>query len=78
MQELWNLLISAESDPNGIPPELVREKVEERNRKMLEIEEKKRQLEKIRQFTSGMSSKPEEPNAAAKAMIAQGIGLSRD
>lgn len=48
MKELWNLLLSAQSEPSGIPPELIREKVDEKNRKQEMIENVKKQLEKIR------------------------------
>jgi hypothetical protein len=30
MKELWTLLLSAQADPSGIPPELIREKLDER------------------------------------------------
>jgi hypothetical protein len=34
VQELWNLLLSAQDEPSGIPPELIREKRDEKERKM--------------------------------------------
>jgi hypothetical protein len=37
MKELWSLLISAQNEPSGIPPELIREKLDEKQRKMEQI-----------------------------------------
>jgi hypothetical protein len=34
MLELWKLLLSAQNEPTGIPPELIREKLDEKQRKM--------------------------------------------
>jgi hypothetical protein len=30
MKELWNLLLSAQEEPSGIPNELIREKIDEK------------------------------------------------
>ena len=37
MLELWRLLLSAQNEPTGIPPELIREKLDEKQRKMEQI-----------------------------------------
>ena len=37
MNELWNLLLSAQDQTNGIPPELIKEKKDEKMRKMEQI-----------------------------------------
>jgi hypothetical protein len=34
MNELWNLLLSAQADSSGIPLELIKEKQNERKKKM--------------------------------------------
>ena len=44
MEELQNLLISAQDNPSGIPMELVVQKVDEREEKRLLIEEAKKKL----------------------------------
>jgi hypothetical protein len=38
MKELWNLLLSAQEESSGIPQELIREKIDEKSRKMEQIE----------------------------------------
>ena len=48
MQELQNLLISAQDNPSGIPMELVVQKVDEREEKRLLIEEAKKKLQKLK------------------------------
>jgi serine/arginine repetitive matrix protein 1 len=39
VQELWRLLLSAQDTPTGIPPELISEKQEEKQRKMEQIQQ---------------------------------------
>lgn len=41
MEELWKLLLSAQSEESGIPPELIKEKIDEKERKREEYERTK-------------------------------------
>lgn len=50
MKELWALLLSAQESPTGIPLELIREKLDERNRKKEELEIAKGRLDKIKRL----------------------------
>eukprot|EP00347_Sterkiella_histriomuscorum_P022550 403338068 len=50
VKELWDLLLAAQTEPTGIPPVLIREKIDEKNRKLEQIQQVKQQLEKIRNF----------------------------
>lgn len=57
MKELWDLLLSAQSEASGIPPALIREKKDEKTRKMEQIELAKKQLERIKGFSELPTSK---------------------
>ena len=56
VSELWSLLLAAQDDPTGIPPALIREKQDEKQRKMEQIALAQKQLDKIRAFTGGPPS----------------------
>ncbi|TNV77303.1 hypothetical protein FGO68_gene4089 [Halteria grandinella] len=61
MKELWNLLLSAQADPSGIPPELIREKLDERQRKLEKLQQTEKQLQKIKSFSGlAVEDKPQE------------------
>lgn len=38
VKELWDLLLQAQTEPSGIPPVLIREKMDEKNRKLEQIQ----------------------------------------
>jgi len=57
MTELWELLLSAQKEPSGIPQQLIREKLDEKQRKMVEIEKAQEKLQKIRDFNQEPVSK---------------------
>lgn len=61
MKELWNLLLSAQTEPSGIPPELIKEKLDEKHRKMEQYEQAKKQLERIKGF-AGLPVSEEKPH----------------
>lgn len=51
MLELWRLLLSAQADPSGIPQELIREKLDEKQRKLEQIQQAQKRLDMIKSFT---------------------------
>ena len=48
VEELWSLLLSAQKEETGIPEKLIKEKQAEKERKIIEIEEAKKKLDKIK------------------------------
>ena len=64
MQELQTLLLSAQSEPNGIPKELVKEKMSEKDRMQKLIEEQRKKVALIRKLQAGKATEqdPEQNN----------------
>ena len=52
LTELQTLLLEGQEEPTGIPKQLVKNKLTEKERKMMEIEEAKKRLAMIRGFQS--------------------------
>lgn len=50
MTELQNLLLSAQKDPRGLPPALVKEKFDEKEKKLQAIEEAKKKIENLKRL----------------------------
>ena len=55
MRELQGLLLAAQVDPRGIPPALVKEKFNEKEKKMQAIEEAKKRIEMLQKLQNGPS-----------------------
>ena len=53
MNELQDLLLSAQEEPTGIPKQLVKEKISEKERMQQMIEEQKKKLARIKAFQVG-------------------------
>ena len=53
MKELQDLLLSAQQEPTGIPKQLVKEKMSEKERMQQMIEEQKKKLARIKGFQAG-------------------------
>ena len=59
MNELQDLLLTAQVDPRGIPPALIKEKQSEKEKKMLAIEEAKRKIAMLKRLTGQAPAKKE-------------------
>lgn len=53
MTELQSLLLSAQEDPRGLPPALVKEKFDEKEKKMQAILDAKRKIENLKRLQQG-------------------------
>ena len=52
MTELQNLLLQAQEEPSGIPKQLVKDKLTEKEKKLKEIEDAKKRLAMIKELQS--------------------------
>ena len=65
MEELWKLLLSAQSQPGGVPPELIQEQKREEEARARKAEEERMEAEKRRRQEDAFLKREQEKRIAA-------------